>query len=375
MKAICQIFGNHFAHPITFYYRGQKQYVERPQMRVTLLTSLAVGALTLGVGGVLTFYIMTSVYKLKKIYIIERQKANQSKSGLTAQTISSNISQRIASKVQSQVVSSTRIASNNHPQVETTVEVLRRVENTLRWRGRFDFHHKIVASFLRMAEQKDDLIAFVQNHVKEPSKVNSYLERKTAIVFHHEQENVLPVLKSAPDDYVTAYLDAERRGRLNDFFQLVFPANKNVCAPGNARTVNAWMNDLDVIPNVDLDNNNIYQALSAYFLAYKEMQLRAIFAKVCKKVYDYQSYRDHERKRTLMLKLQQQILRKRIPDYCTLQGFLSYMQEFMPFTLKAYNLVITPDSIEGVGADFLDETFGAADDPNTNAILQRFKVI
>ena len=139
MKAICQVLGNHFAHPVTFYYRGQKQYVESRQMRATLLTSLAVGIFTLGVGGVLTFYIMTSVYKLKKVYRLEVQRANQSKSGSTAQTISSNISQRLQSKDQSQVAPSTRAASSDCPQIETTVEVLRRVENALRLRGRFDF--------------------------------------------------------------------------------------------------------------------------------------------------------------------------------------------------------------------------------------------
>ena len=81
-----------------------------------------------------------------------------------------------------------------------------------------------------MAEQKDDLIAFVENHSKEPSRINSYLESKTGIVFHHEQENVIPVL-CAPDDYVTAYFDAEKRNRLNDFFKLVFPANRTCLCP------------------------------------------------------------------------------------------------------------------------------------------------
>lgn len=388
-------FCHEFVHPFYFHIDGKNYHLGRREKVVAIASAVAVGIFSicfLGIPGYVVLNMITFRFKKKIINNLNLDinkviyKGRVEKSNAYFNEVSSqNLEEIVGAIDMIEGLDISTLEKKEFSQIEVN-----RTLHLARYFLRYDEgramlnaadHLKVLECVIRIAQKQKKLLEFVSNYPIENRRhltmtgyqnaviVNQFLAREVGIIFHHDEQDVAPMLKDAPITYAKSFLSVWKKGRVADFVSKVFMPTKWACMEGNFKSLIDWEHDLGCIPDVNFETQHLYQVFGAFFSAFREIKLR-----------DYlKQYPDKQR-----------LSKERLlnsPDFNKLlkkEDFIAYMEDkdmrFLPFEVakvdKGEKIRVDNTNIREV-IDEVNDKLGIfndeEDDKEITAILQRFR--
>lgn len=334
----------HIVSPLKLNHQGNSFKVGHPTRLI--LISIAIGLVTLGMGGVVAFFVMTLKDKKDKLKLIN-----------------------------SFIVLSKNPQLSSHMKLEEAQKILKYAvlffeSDQGKKLNNVENHLQKLKSIVKISYKQKDLVKFIDDHQQHSADlINAYLHKKTGIVFHHgmpytvtktiggqrvteiKKQDSRQAIVDSPIAYAKSFLIADRNFIFPQFTRGMLT---RACLEANyEQLITEWLMEeegfVDLVKDPEGNiNKTIFQIIAVYFNFFKKMELREFL-------------KDHPEKRHL----DTEILFNDVEfnKLITKERFVAFLKnpknDILPFTPKNGEFTDTVDS-KNISAevDKIDATLG-----------------